>query len=165
MATSTNCRNNEITFPPIRERLKRLRVAVKADGYTESYSDYFDTLSATNQIVNVKMLLAVNFRGKVMRSDNKPVRDFDFFANPRGLYERWGNPGHVRKKIKTDENGYFEIANLLPVHYEFTFRTGRQRYYSTNVVLYLDEKNYIEFVLPTIKIKYVKVNGMVLYEK
>ena len=165
LTSLTNCRNNEITFPPIRERLKRLRVAVKADGYTESYSDYFDTLSATNQIVNVEMLPAVNFCGKVITSDNKPVRDFDFFANPHGLYERWGNPGHVRKKIKTDENGYFEVANLLPAHYEFTFRTGRRKFYSTNVVLYSDEKNYIEFVLPAVKIKHVKVNGVVLYEK
>jgi len=162
-ASSTICEDDEIIFPPIKKGIKGLRVTVKAKGFAESYSDYFDTCGDENKTVTVNLMSGVKFSGKAVRSDGEVITNLYFRANPRGLYEKRNNPGHVNENIETDADGNFEIDGLLPEHYRFQLAAGEAQPIATNVVLYSDEINYIEFVFP--ELKYQNVNGIVIYEQ
>ena len=162
-ATSTICDDNEIIFPPVKKGLKRLRIKVKTKGFAESYSDYFNTVDDENKIVDVNLLAGVKFNGKIVRSDGEIITNFHFRATPRGQYEKNGQPGHINERVSTDNEGNFEIDGLLPEHYKFNLRTSEAQSITTNVVLYSDEDNYMEFILP--KLKYQNVKGIVIYEQ
>ncbi len=162
-AKSTVCEDNEIVFPAIKKGFKKLRVVVETKGFAESYSDYFDTISDDKNItVDVNLFSGVKFIGKAVRSDGEVITNLNFRATPHGLYEKHGNPGHVSESIATDADGCFEIDSLLPEHYRFNLTTDEARPIITNVVLYSDEINYMEFVFP--ELKYQNVNGIVIYE-
>ena len=163
-AISTICEDDEIVFPPIKKGLKRLRVMVKAKGFAESYSDYFDTCDdEDDKTVEINLLSGVKFSGKAVRSDGEVITNFLFRATPRGQYEKYGSPGHINENITTDTDGNFEIDSLLPEHYRLYLTASEAQPIITNVVLYSDERNYIEFIFP--ELKYQNVNGIVIYEQ
>jgi len=163
-AVSTICEDDKIFFPSIKKGLKRLRVMVKAKGFAESYSDYFDTCDdEEDKTVTVNLMSGVKFSGKAVRSDGEVITNLNFRATPRGQYEKHGNPGHINENIATDADGCFEIDSLLPEHYRLYLTTSEAQLIRTNVVLYSDEINYIEFVFPVLK--YQNVNGIVIFEQ
>ena len=163
-AVSAICDDDKIVFPSIKKGLKRLKVMVKAKGFAESYSDYFDTCDdEEDKTVTVNLLSGIKFSGKAVRSNGEVITNLSFRATPRGQYEKRGNPGHINENIAPDADGNFEIDGLLPEHYRFSLTTDEAQPIRTNVVLYSDEINYMEFVFP--ELKYQNVNGIVIYEQ
>ena len=162
VATSTSCEGNKIIFPPVKE-LKGVKVMVKAKGFADSYSEPFNVRSGEDKTVDVKLLSDIKFRGKAMRSDGVVISNLHFQATPRGLYEEQNNPGHVGINKDTDKDGYFNVDGLLPEHYRLYLRTEEAQWVITNVILFSDEENYMEFIFP--KFKYKNVNGIVIYEQ
>jgi len=160
--TSTNCKNNKIVFPPYEKNAKNLRIIVKLKEFADSYSKYFDTCDGKDKTIEVKLLPSVKFKGKAIRSDGIAITNMIFSARPRGLYEGWDSPGRIYEDITTDSEGEFEINGLLPEHYKFKIEPYAAQEIETNVILFSDQNNYIEFVFP--KLKYQNIKGIVLYE-
>ena len=157
------CENNKIIFPPIKKGLRKLRIKVKTKGLAEAFSDYFDTTDGENKIVDVKFLTGVKLDGKIVESDGQIITNFFLKATPCGEFQKNGQPGHFNENITTDIDGNFQINELLPEHYTFTLKASGYESITTNVVLYSDENNYIEFILP--KTKYQTLKGVVVYEQ
>jgi len=121
-----------------------------------------DSVINKTETINAKIDRGIILRGNAIRSNGMIISNFTFHASPRGLYEKTGNPGHINTNITTDENGFFEIGGLLPEHYKFKISTDEANSITTNVVLYSDEENYMEFVFPDFQFQ--NVIGIVIYE-
>ena len=161
--TSVHSKDNKITFPPIKQGTERLRIIVKVNGFAESYSDYFNTTNSKDKTVEVKLLSSVKLSGNAIRSDGMVITNFHIYGYPRGIYEAHDSPGHISQRITTDENGAFEIEDLLPEHYSINFSPTDAYGLRTNILLYSDSKNYIELVFP--KLQHRNINGTVKYEQ
>ena len=162
-ASSTACKDNKIIFLPIIPGLKRMKILVEVGEFAKSYSDYFDTLDGTNKTIQVNMLEGVTLYGRTIRKDGTPITNVYFRATPRGLYENSRGIGHVNSNIKTDIDGNFVINKLLPEHYKLHITANEGDYMVTNVILYSDVENKMEFIFPNIEYRTSK--GVVKYEE
>ena len=164
IASSTNCENSKIIFPPIIKGLTNVHIFVKADNIAATSSDFFDTCDGEDKTIEIKIDDGVVLRGNVKLDDGTPVKYFYLRATPRGVSKKQLSHAYINKNITTDKDGDFEINGLLSEHYKLYLKLNKLSSITTNVYLG-DEVNFINFVFPKRGLQYQDINGCVLYEE